>query len=486
MLQTRIHNLCNRLIGNFAGAFAHIMGEAGVFAPAHVAGVHPASRRSKNLLKLLWTALFIICLAPLQAVSANNQIINTATLSTTEYQPSSSSATAIKQTGRTASTIEFLKYAPGVPGAVSTTVGQSWYKNASGSLVAVNPPVAVGTGTPINLSSVPLIKTAIYHAGEPLFVRVTDPDQNLDKSVAETVYVTLTDPKTGDTEILKITETGPDTGIFVGYIQTAPAATGLANKGMLSVSEPSPISAHYIDSADPTDSSTDTALVDPFGIVFDSMTGKPVDGATVELLNADGTAATVFGDNGLPANSYPNKIVSGGTAIDHDNNSYSFAPGSYRFPFVNPGNYILRVTPPATYSAPSKATTQAIQVLPGAPFAILEPGSRGEVFSVASGPAIRVDIPLDPKIGTLWLSKSAGKGIVSAGEHVSYDITLENSSTVGTIFSPVVTDILPPGFRFEKGSVRINGIAAVDPAISRDGSSMTFTLANIPPSTNVT
>lgn len=492
MTTKRTKNLCSSLPGLLAGRLAGVLNgsrqghDTIVSRPA--AKVCPLTAAAQTSFRWLWTALLLICLAPLQAIGANNgdQIINRAQLNSFEQMPVRTAVVVTFQT-RTPSTIEFLKYAPGVTGAISTPVARTYYSNSSGSFTEVNPPVAVGVGTVIDLSSpLPLIKSALFHAGEPLFIRVTDLDQNLDRNAAETVIITITDPKTGDKETLKLTENGPNTGIFIGYLQSAAAATDGANSGILYVSESSSIQANYIDIMDGTDSSADAALVDPFGIVFDTMTGKPVDGATVELLNADGTAASVLGDSGLPTNSYPNSVISGSIARDSEGNTYSFTPGGYRFPFVSPGNYILRITPPSTYSSPSTVATVAIQALPGAPFTILEPGSRGEIFAVPAGPAIRVDIPLDPKIGSLWLRKSAGKSFVSTGEFLSYDITLENNDPVGTVFSPVITDILPPGFRYMKGSAKTNGLSAPEPAISADGSTMTFTLASIPPATSVT
>jgi uncharacterized repeat protein (TIGR01451 family) len=88
-----------------------------------------------------------------------------------------------------------------------------------------------------------------------------------------------------------------------------------------------------------------------------------------------------------------------------------------------------------------------------------------------------VDVPVDPK--SLSLRKSAGKSTISAGDYLSYEVTLENSESGGTVFSAVVTDILPPGFRYQKGSTRINGLTAADPAVSPDGRTLTFAVGDI-------
>lgn len=456
-------------------------------ASRHVAGVCQGALFSKNTIKWLWAAILLNCLVPLPAISASNgdQIINRVTFYSAASLPETTAASVTIIVGenvtRTPSTVEFLKYSPGTAGTTNLPVSTTYYSDASGSFSVVPPPVTVGSGTAIDLTApLPLLPYELFHDGEPVFIRVTDLDQNIDRSKAETVIVTVSNSKTGDSEILRLTETGPDTGVFIGYVQLSYAASIVRN-GVLSIVEDSSIHALYIDPVDGSDSSTDAALVDPFGLVFDTVTGKPVNGATVELLNADGTPATVYGDNGLTANPYPNAVLSGGIATDADGNKYSFTPGGYRFPFIAPGRYLLKIAPPSSYSSPSTVSTSVIQTLPGAPFTIVEPGSRGEPFTVQAGPAIRIDIPLDPKAGTLWLSKVASRNIVSAGELLGYTIYLENTDPVSTVSAAVVTDKLPPGFRYQKGSSRLNSQPLADPAVSADGRTLTFTIGTIEP-----
>jgi len=456
----------------------------GTPVPRPVAELRPAIGRTGGLALLLafWSVLFSIILSAQQGscTTTGDQIINQASFHAQEI-PALASSVTVTFVSRTKSSIAFFKYAPGVAGATGTPVPATSFLNSGGQLTPLPPPLVVDTQTPIDLTvPVPLLPYSTFHAGEPVFVQVTDPDQDLDPTRAETVLVTLSDAATGDSETLQLTETGPHTGVFIGYLQTT-SSSSVAHNGVLSVTQASSITAQYTDSADPSDTSSTTALVDPFGIIFDSTTGKPVDGAKVELLNADGTAATVLGDDGLSSNIFPNSVLSGGTASDSEGRIYSFNPGGYRYPFVAPGNYILKVTPPASYSAPSTVSTSKIQALSGGPFAILGDGSYGRLFSVPTGPAIRVDIPIDPKIGTLWVSKSAGQSVTSAGEYLSYDISVENTDPSVTAFSTVVTDLLPPGFRYRKGTARLNSVAVADPAVSPDGSTLSFTVGSIAP-----
>ena len=478
-----IENLCSSLPGLRAGGLAGAQsgnrrGRATSVARL-AAKLRPVIARLALLLALC-APFFAVALLPQPATAANtgNKIVNLATFRSDEF-PAMTSAVTVTTVARTKSTIEFLKYAPGAAGAIGTPVATTSFGNAQGNLTPLAAPVPIGSTTPIDLSApVQLLPYSIFHAGEPVFVQVTDPDQILDPTTRETVLVTVSDQTTGDSETLQLTETGPNTGVFVGYLQTT-AATGVPNDGLLSVATDSVITAQYSDIADPSDTSSTTALVDPFGIIFDTLTGKPVDGVKVELLNANGTPATVLGDDGVSGNIFPNSVLSGSTATDSGGKIYSFNPGGYRFPFVAPGNYILRITPSDTYSSPSTLSTARIQSLYGTQFTVLGDGSYGKAFSVPVGPALRIDIPIDPKVGTLWISKVAGSSVVSAGEYLTYDITAENTDPVGTVFSAVITDRLPPGFRYRKGSARLNGLAMNDPTISPDGSTLTFAAGNI-------
>ncbi len=51
--------------------------------------------------------------------------------------------------------------------------------------------------------------------------------------------------------------------------------------------------------------------------------------------------------------------------------------------------------------------------------------------------------------------KRANKSEVSVGDLVAYEITVKNEKTTGAVTKFTVEDILPPGFRYEKGSSRI-------------------------------
>ncbi len=409
---------------------------------------------------------------------ANNARFDSANSSTVS---ASSNVTVV---ARTRSQIEFLKYAPTVATAERITVATTGYRASARTDAPFTPlsrPTAVGSNTPIDLSQpLPLTAADVFHQGEPIFIRLTDMDQNLDRNVAETVVVTVSTPSTRDSETIRLTETGPNTGIFVGYIQSATAGSSITTyDGKLSVKEGELISSNYTDPVDSTDTSLCSSLVDPYGILIDTTSGTPVNGATVTLIDtATGQSATVLGDDGLSA--YPATLTSGGTTTDASGKVYDFPPGGYRFPFIRPGSYRLVVTPPAGYAAPSTIPTETIQALPGGPFAIVNPGSRGETFQLNPGPAIRIDIPLDPIITSLWVQKSANKEVVSHGDFLQYTVRVENPGKLSVAPGVQVTDRLPLGFRYRSGSCRVDGQALTDPGISSDGRTLTFQIGDIP------
>jgi uncharacterized repeat protein (TIGR01451 family) len=425
-----------------------------------------------------------LCLTPVQG----DTIVNNASLN---YGQGMAATSSVKATVviPAPSTVQIMTYSPGLSGADNVNVAITSYRSgsATGTLVALPAPVPVGTTTPINLNSpVPLSATTQIHQGEPIFIVVTSPDQNLDPTVAETIYVTVSDPTSGasgDTEIISLTETGPNTGVFAGYLPTTSAAAVPYN-GSLSVKDGDTLYVTYVDSNNNNYKAIATAMVDPFGHVFDTQSGLPVNGAAITIINtATGLPATVFGDDGV--STFPSTITSGGSASDSSGKLYSFPQGGFQFPFMSSGSYKFKVVPPTGYAFPSAVATTAIQSLPGAPFAIVT-GSRGEVFVLNPGPAIHMDIPIDPSASGLWLQKTANKDTAGQGDFILYELTLTNNSKTVALAGVGVTDTLPIGFRYRKGSVKLNGVSIADPFISADGRTLTFNVGALAAGISVT
>jgi uncharacterized repeat protein (TIGR01451 family) len=352
----------------------------------------------------------------------------------------------------------------------TSTAGPTQCRSASG-FFPLPAPAPQGQGEIDPMQPIPLQETGIAHAGDPIFVRVVDLDRNRDGTVIETVDVRVTAASTGDVEVLRLSETGPDTGMFVGYVATSAAAA--AADCSLQVQRNAELDATYVDPTDNSDAAQADALVDPFGLVFDSQTGAPIDGARVRLIHvATGLPATVFGDDGVSR--YPSEMITGQLVTDAGGTQYTLPAGVFRFPLVAPGDYRLEVTPPASHTFPSQRTIADLQTLPNAPFR-LQPGSYGQSFVVSAAPAVAVDLPLDSAANTLQLRKTAGQQIATTGDFVQYTLSLQNASQNGAFTNVRVIDSLPAGARYRPGSLRLNGARIADPAVSADGRGFTYT-----------
>lgn len=291
-------------------------------------------------------------------------------------------------------------------GQCSTTASMS------GPFVDSPPPRSLGDQPLAVPGQLALMPVELYKVGEPLFVQLVDRDANRDPGLRETVVITLDVDSSRDTEILRLTETAPDSATFVGYIRSTNQPSS-DHDCVLWVANAVTIVASYYDAEDGTDTAAAAALVDPLGLVFDSGSGRRIDGVEVRLVDADtGEDAEVFGDD--PFAPYPAQVTSGDEALDEAGILYDFAAGGYRFPFVQPGRYRLEVTPPNRFRFPSDATDAEIAALPGGPY-VIRTGSRGGTFEVPVGPAVRLDLPLDleplvPTPSSVRLFTLAGAG----------------------------------------------------------------------------
>lgn len=102
--------------------------------------------------------------------------------------------------------------------------------------------------------------TSTYAGNEQVFVRITDLDQNLNAAVAETITATITS-LAGDSELVTLTETGVNTGIFVVGIPASTAAPNTFNNGTLHAVLGDVLTVNYVDPTDSTDTGSDTATI---------------------------------------------------------------------------------------------------------------------------------------------------------------------------------------------------------------------------------
>jgi uncharacterized repeat protein (TIGR01451 family) len=319
------------------------------------------------------------------------------------------------------------------------------------------------------LAQAPRLETLDVHT--PLILVLENQGGNRDPAVRETSWINVsTETFQGKIPLL---ETGPDTGVFAGgvpeggsYPEFAACDPTLVRGARITLS---------FTEDDYSYGSSNSELIDPAGEVFDSATGALVDGAEVTLLDEQDRPARVFGDDGTSA--YPSTVVSGADATDTSGRRYDFSQGNYRFPQVAAGRYHLRIVPPAGYSAPStrdRAALAALRDPSGQPY-ILNDASFGGSFVLSRPDPFYADVPLDRAGDTrLLITKTASVREASPGDFVQYRVTVENRSGSPAI-GVRLTDILPRGLRFQRGSER--GAAA--PEVSEDGRTLAFAVPTI-------
>ena len=392
---------------------------------------------------------------------------------------STSSNTVSITTAGTPASISLLQYQPATPALNEETLS-ACRSGAGGPFIPTpsNPQVPqAGSGVTVldPATALPLSPASLYKTNEAIFIQVEDWDQNIDSASADTVEVSVTS-STGDSEDIRLTETDVNSGLFIGYIQSVDNGI-VTNNCELSVGPEVVIEATYTDPNQGSDSAAAGTLVDPFGIIFDSFDGQPVDNVLVQLSDAaTGLPASVYAVDGVTP--FPNPIRSG-DSFSVNGTLINLPQGGYWFPLIAPGSYRLDVLISPGYTAPSTESIADLQQLATAPFALDNQASFGVDFIVPAGPPIHVDIPIDPISSDLVVQKSVLTSDVAIGDFVQYRVVVENINPLSVAPRTRVFDKLPQGFRYQSGSARLDGVAINDPLVSNDGQLLEFAVNNL-------
>ena len=277
-----------------------------------------------------------------------------------------------------------------------------------------------------------------------------------DLAYAQNDEITVTATRTGDVETFIAEETETNSGLFrVSFgvpTRDAESFVPVNGNGVLEVLRDDRLTVRVAGCNNEVLETT--VLIDPFGVVFDSRSNQAIAGATVRLIdvsgdgnggNAGGPAKVFLADGVTPA---PASVVTG-------------ADGRYAFPLVAQSTYRLEVTPPTGFNFPS----QLPPALMPEGRAIQVSGSYGGTFPVnlATG-AVNIDIPLDDVSGSgLFVEKTASRTVAEIAEFIDYSVRVKNVSG-STLYGVILRDTLPRGFRYERGSARLDGAALADPA----------------------
>ena len=328
-------------------------------------------------------------------------------------------------------------------------------------------------------ASVSVLASTELHAGQRLIVEVDSPASNRNSAAIDTLTLRLSTAE-GDIEEIVARESSVNSGVFHGAIATAPLPPApVTSDCRLSLRGGDTISIVGLSDGEPMAGLTGEvhALADPFGMVFSSRDGAPVDGARVTLIdNATGQPAQVFAFDGITP--YPSTVVSGRAVTDAAGATYPVGPGEYRFPLVAFGSYRLAVEPPSPFTAPSSASPAEIANLTrpdGLPFTIAA-GSYGNPFAVQTVIPIEIDLPVDSPGGAVSLQKVVSRAEAEPGDALLYRLSLHNLSGTTPSDPVLVTDRFSAALRLARDSVRMDG-QDVSTLVQPDADGRGFSLA---------
>ncbi len=283
----------------------------------------------------------------------------------------------------------------------------------------------------------------------------------IDTPLTDTLLFTTTPTITGrakDGQSIQVVAYNTAGTMLLTILPEAYAGTGTVQGGNFSVtlSRALPRGVNYLSVlVDGVSSAVFKYLVnDVMGVVFDSGTNNPINGANVTILKSDGTMP-VEGVDIAPGTLNP--------ATTGPDGRYSF--------LTTFGNYKV-VVEAAGYAFP---TTLTDSELPAGRVIVL--GSRGEVFA-KSGDVQPMDFPLDPTPYLFKIEKKANKSEARVGEVVTYTVTMESLLDQNSILIPRLIDNIPPGFKFMGGRAQLDGIPLAEPEGSRP---ITFTVGDFAP-----
>ena len=323
--------------------------------------------------------------------------------------------------------------------------------------------------------------------GQPVIFRLVLASVLLDPAKFDSLEVTMTSAS-GDSENITVFETAADSGIFLGAIPTSAIPPSPAGGDCrLSVSPGDKVTIDYrgqTGSGTVASAAVDV-LADPFGLVFDSEDGTPVDGARVTLIDvATGQPARVFADDGVTP--WPSTVITGQAVVDGGGTIWPMPVGEYRFPLAALGTYRLEVEPPGPYLAPSTRTPTEFDGLtrPDGGDLVIVPASFGGSLTLNSPAPVRVDIPVDRPPVAVSLSKTASRQVAQPGDAVFFKVIVRNPDAGRAKRRVVLVDKPAPTSRLRKSSIRVDGVRASDEmvTIAPDGRSFSILLGTIAPS----
>ncbi len=285
--------------------------------------------------------------------------------------------------------------------------------------------------------------TTTYAGNEQVLVRIVDLDQNLDAGVAEAITAVITS-LAGDSELVTLTETGINTGIFVVGIPASTTAPNTFNNGTLHAVLGDVLTVNYVDPTDSTDTGTDTATIPNIApaISVNKTLVTPADGQavvgeaiqyTVQVTNTGNTTLSTVALTDL----YPAADL---TFISASVTPTTSGGGSVTWSNVGPLTQGQSTTITLNFTALSTAA-------PTTNTATADAGG-----GVTGGDTADVTIT-DPAITISKTLLSPNPGPASIGDNVTFRITLQNTGDTAIATLPLEDTFSGADFEFVSATV---------------------------------
>ncbi len=432
---------------------------------------------AKHLFRAVLACLVAVSCLVLGAVTAHGQTITNIasarwTIGAEEYSVQSNRVSFLVQLADA----ELHTFTP-MPGSnVTAELLPNYCSTATGGVLTPQDHSTIAT---------PIMETGTLVIGQTLVLRLDAPMANVNPGTIDQIVFELT-TAIGDRELVPARESAPDSGEFFASIPTTGTPPPVVHENCkLSLSNGGQVEVSALGGdSEPLAVGTVDALADPFGMVFDSFDGRPVNGAKVTLIdNSTGAPAQVFAFDGVTP--YPSTVISGEQVTDSKGNIYNVDDGEYVFPLTALGTYRLKIEPPAPYSAPSAATPAQIALLhrpDNTPFRIT-PASYGSTFALTSLDPFETDIPIDAPGAAITITKNVSRAQAQPGDLLYYKVTLRNADQSRWTMPIALTDASSQWLRLREESVRLDGDAVddADLAPAPDGHGFALSLDSIAP-----
>ena len=231
--------------------------------------------------------------------------------------------------------------------------------------------------------------------------------------------------------------------------------------------------------------------LDPAGYVYDSSTNEKIQNACVYFYRCsdDSCSSYTLVDNDLlDFHSNPDAGRQTNPQLTSNNYHAGGGEGTFEFTFKNfnsslEGWYFVEVDFECSGADTSlKNIYKPVRLNRGKTWNPSEGKPyKGEKFYIDENypGAILMVIPMGgPSTQKLIVEKSVYPSVASIGDFVKWKITVKNEGDT-TVYDVKINDYLPRGFRYKKGTSKLDGAPISDPDVSPDGRILTWNIGNM-------